>query len=138
MYPVLKNFGDVVLKGFLIDLGHFFSEKYIENARIKLKKIIYKDFTLSKQKRWIGLFYGFFVLLYCRLKFYGYKQDLYCRFSSRTANLIPPTFVQDNSKSIKANSIKFLKQILETFVSDLYLSNCISFSLSKIATVFLR
>ena len=65
-------------------------------------------------------------------------QNCCCRFSSRTDNLIPLIFVQDNSKINKANFIKFSGLILKTFVSKLYLNNCISFSLSKIATVFLR
>ena len=63
-------------------------------------------------------------------------QNLYCRFSWRTVNLIPLNLVQDNSKSNSAILIKLSGLILETFVSEWYLNDCISFSVSKIATVF--
>ena len=63
-------------------------------------------------------------------------QNLYCRFSWRTENLISLCFVKDDSKSNKANLIKFSGLIAEKFVLEWYLNNCVSFSLSKIATVF--
>ena len=42
IYSVLKNLRDAVFKVFLIDPGYFFSEKYIENARIKRKILFIK------------------------------------------------------------------------------------------------
>ena len=66
IYPVLKNLRDAALKVSLIDPWYFVSEKYIENAGIK-RKILSIRFYLSKQKRWMGLLYCFFVLLYCSL-----------------------------------------------------------------------
>ena len=56
------------LKVCLIVPGYFFFlEKYIQDARIERKVLINLGFTLSKQKRSIGLFYGFIVLFYCSL-----------------------------------------------------------------------
>ena len=69
----------------------------------------------------VSLFYS--IVLYNSLIYV----NLYCRFSSLTENLIPLSFVQDNSKSNKANLIKFSGLSLETFVSVWYLNNCMYF-----------
>ena len=115
----------------------FFSEKYIENAGIKKKFYLLGFYSeQTKEMDWlILLFLCSIVMFSISLWIYG-KPLLSFLFANGKSH--SHSFVQDNSKVNKANLIKFSGPILETFVSEWYLDDCISFSLSEIATVFLR
>ena len=77
IYPVLKNFRDAVLK---VYPGCFFSEKYIENARMKWKNLFIRALPRAYKSE------GIVLLFLCSIVLFSIILWIYanfCRFSSK-------------------------------------------------------
>ena len=109
----LENSRDMIFKVSLIDPGYFFSEKYLKNAGIEREALLIRVYPeQTKVIDWPILRFHCSTVLFSMI--YEYMQNPFYQFSYQVGNLIPLSFVQDNSASNKANLTKFSELTLQT------------------------